>query len=172
MIPSICLTSLVPLRRINLFTVWNVVAMILNGETKRFPVSWNMTSGYNGVLNNNASKTNKCPEREECFAKTSKHNHNTQSSVNNTCNYGEKCLRKLFLLLKKKWRPPPVRKKPILYVNYSLMNVWWYHLNHEKKCFSHITNLHTDMHQSVQTVNMDNILSIISFEEDICFLLF
>lgn len=36
-----------------------------------------------------------------------------------------------------------------------------------KKCFSHITNLHTDMHQSVQTVNMDNILSIISFEEDI-----
>lgn len=69
---------------------------------------------------------------------------------------------------KKKWKPPPVRKNPILYVNYSLMNVWWYHLNHEKKCFSHITNLHTDMHQSVQTVNMDNILSIISFEEDIC----
>lgn len=63
MIPSICLTFLVPLRRINLFTVWNVVAMISNGETKRFPVSWNMTSGYNGVLNNNASKTNKCPEK-------------------------------------------------------------------------------------------------------------
>lgn len=41
-----------------------------------------------------------------------------------------------------------------------------------KKCFSHITNLHTDMHQSVQTVNMDNILSIISFEEDIWFFLF
>lgn len=41
---------------------------------------------------------------------------------------------------KKKWRPPPVRKKPILYVNYSLMNVWWYHLNHEKNVF-HISQI-------------------------------
>lgn len=178
MIPSICLTSLVPLRRINLFTVWNVVAMILNGETKRFPVSWNMTSGYNGVLNNNASKTNKCPEKPYNSEKNvlPKHQnttmHNTQSSVNYTCNYGEKCLRKLFLLLKKKWRPPPVRKKPHtlrkLFVDKCLVISF----KSRKKCFSHITNLHTDMHQSVQTVNMDNILFIISFEEDICFFLF
>lgn len=127
MIPSICLTFLVPLRRINLFTVWNVVAMISNGETKRFPVSWNMTSGYNGVLNNNASKTNKCPEKPYNSEKNvlPKHQSTTiihnfvqvvvftffrrrnnflrhfhhKLHVNNTCNYGEKCLRKLVLLL-------------------------------------------------------------------------
>lgn len=63
MIPSIRLTSLVPLRRINLLTVWNAVERLLNGETKGLPVWWNMTSDYNGVLNNNASKTNRCPEK-------------------------------------------------------------------------------------------------------------
>lgn len=82
-IPSIRLTLLVPLRRINLFTLWNVVAMQLNGETKGFPVGWNMTSDYNGVLNNNASKTNRCPEKPYNSDKTFWPKHQNTTDIHN-----------------------------------------------------------------------------------------
>lgn len=76
--------------------------MQLNGETKGFPVGWNMTSAYNGVLNNNASKTNRCPEKpynsdKTFLTKTSKHNRYTQPPLKTTSNYmydGKRRLRK------------------------------------------------------------------------------
>lgn len=54
-----------------------------------------MTSDYNGVLNNNASKTNRCPEKpynsdKTFLAKTSKHNRYTQPPLKTTINYNEK----------------------------------------------------------------------------------